>query len=487
MSTKYDRLLQEVKDFKTVHGHCKITTKTCPDNDELVAFRKDVRRNYTKYVNNETQKYAYCRLNHSRVEELEHIGIIDSESFQVTFEQRIEQLRAFQEEHGHQIIPQDYALNGLGKWASHMREAARQFRLGVRGYQSSSLCDGERYAALESIGFEFGKLDYQPIGHGSGLSRNELQKERKMMGRNARADAQKEEFSTRLASASTSTDITTMIKPSQYMAKNAEAITNPITGDLHQDFDHLKSRPFNCLGHSSLVPWEGFQVDPRDGEKKLLPYKSLSASSRAKVNHTHDPRSYPRDGMPVCVYAHADAFSVTDWAAFHWQSAHKAKIKDSPPNPNDPSSVLLTVDLYFWFPFKREFHKFWQLKGRSGRVWSNHDMIAKCTDPSMPTGLLQLVFSVPANRVNFKSTDLNFSKRLSAQWKFLDGNPENELNLPFDDDRIVANGWGIFTREVHDKLEKEGFFRSHALSFARAGVAAVSICKCIIYVATLGH
>ena len=81
MSTKYDRLLQEVKDFKTVHGHCKITTKTCPDNDELVAFRKEVRRNYTKYVNNETQKHAYCRLNHSRVEELGHIGIIDSESF----------------------------------------------------------------------------------------------------------------------------------------------------------------------------------------------------------------------------------------------------------------------------------------------------------------------------------------------------------------------------------------------------------------------
>ena len=192
------------------------------------------------------------------------------------------------------------------------------------------------------------------------------------------------------------------------------------------------------------------------------------------MNHYHLPADYPRDGEPVSVYAHGNAFSVAEWAAHHWEPAYKAKIRQCPANPDDPLSVLFTVDVYFWFPYDQEFFKFWQLKNDKLGVANNHKLIAKCPDPSMPTGRLQLVFSVSANPVNFKSTDFMFSKRLSAEWKFLDGNPTKELNVPLDDDSVVGNGWGIFPRDVYDKLDKEGYFRSRAPSVP--SVAAVSIC-----------
>jgi len=76
-----------------------------------------------------------------------------------SFEQRLEDLKMFQEEHGHCIVPYTYAKNQpLSNWCSNIRYS---YGLVERGLNPTIKMTEERINALRDIGFDFSALKEQ--------------------------------------------------------------------------------------------------------------------------------------------------------------------------------------------------------------------------------------------------------------------------------------------------------------------------------------
>jgi Helicase associated domain./RWD domain. len=78
-----------------------------------------------------------------------------------TFEQRLEDLKMFKEEHGHCIVPYTYAKNQpLSNWCSNIRYS---YGLLERGLNPTIKMTEERINALRDIGFDFSALKEQHL------------------------------------------------------------------------------------------------------------------------------------------------------------------------------------------------------------------------------------------------------------------------------------------------------------------------------------
>ena len=134
---------QELIDFCTEHGHCRVPIRY-KDNLSLGCWVGRQRQDYRKRKEGKVSPMADDRINL-----LEKIGFVWN-ALESTWMARYNELKQFQESHGHCNVPRDYSANKeLGLWVSNQRT---QYRLRQEGNQSSTMTN-ERISMLEEIGF----------------------------------------------------------------------------------------------------------------------------------------------------------------------------------------------------------------------------------------------------------------------------------------------------------------------------------------------
>jgi hypothetical protein len=131
----WEQRFQELRAFRKKHGHCNVPTNYAP-NPALGHWVVNVR----------------CARRRGRLAE-ERIRRLDALAFAwegrpavpVAWKQRIDELRAFQEQHGHCHVPQGYPANiALSRWVANVRHRKKRGRL-----------DKETVRCLDALGFSW--------------------------------------------------------------------------------------------------------------------------------------------------------------------------------------------------------------------------------------------------------------------------------------------------------------------------------------------
>ena len=121
-SSKWQQRLEELREFKRVHGHTMVPYKY-PNNQQLSSWCTTQRRFYTRLKNGKSSL-----LTHERVEELKELGFEFESSqdqgskYQITntWEENIAELKQFKAEKGHLNVRSN---TELGKWVERQRMA----------------------------------------------------------------------------------------------------------------------------------------------------------------------------------------------------------------------------------------------------------------------------------------------------------------------------------------------------------------------------
>ena len=146
----FEKRFQELKAYKTKHGHCNVRTNI-GDDQPLGRWCSLVRQSLTKMKNNEAP--IVQGLSEDRIRRLEHIGF-DLTAKKQYFEEHFEELKAYKAKHGHcNVNTQTGDDQSLGRWCSLIRHSMRQIKNNeapfVRGLSEDNI------RRFELIVFEF--------------------------------------------------------------------------------------------------------------------------------------------------------------------------------------------------------------------------------------------------------------------------------------------------------------------------------------------
>ena len=151
----FDHYLQLLKEFVKTHGHARAHTgrHAGPLADWVLAIQNNeyplYRRQEKGKICNETESTTSLYLNEDRVKKLSQLGFQFRRSW--TWEERLEDLQKFKQDHGHVRIPRRYAANpSLGNWVSHVRQQYRDYQNG-----KPTILTIQKIQQLESLGFEW--------------------------------------------------------------------------------------------------------------------------------------------------------------------------------------------------------------------------------------------------------------------------------------------------------------------------------------------
>jgi hypothetical protein len=140
----WDERFEQLKAFQNDHGHCRVPGVKDKDSaTHKLALR----------VTTQRQQYKKSKMKEERIQKLNDIGF-EWNVTGVGWDERFEQLKAFQKEHGHYRVPgqnkKDSATYHLALWVSTQRN---QYKLLQKG--KKSLMKEERIQKLNEIGFEW--------------------------------------------------------------------------------------------------------------------------------------------------------------------------------------------------------------------------------------------------------------------------------------------------------------------------------------------
>jgi hypothetical protein len=106
-STKiFDNRVKDLQAFKEEHGHCNVSQSKSDKNTKYQPLGKwcsTIRYSYKKVKQGQTPKY---NLSDANIQRLERMGFDWSTSEQLSFDDRMKDLQAFKEEHGHCNVSQ---------------------------------------------------------------------------------------------------------------------------------------------------------------------------------------------------------------------------------------------------------------------------------------------------------------------------------------------------------------------------------------------
>ena len=141
--------LEDLKEFKKVHGHCNVPQRW-KENRGLGVWIKTQRSYYRKFK----QGMKSSSLTAERVKALSDLGFeweIGKISEDSTWMQKLEALKKFKQKHGHCNVPQRYKEDrSLGHWIKSQRSYFRLWKEGKPSRMTPS-----RIHELSLIGFEF--------------------------------------------------------------------------------------------------------------------------------------------------------------------------------------------------------------------------------------------------------------------------------------------------------------------------------------------
>jgi hypothetical protein len=144
----WDGRFEELKAFQKEHGHCRVPGKTSKDSatHQLAWWVSNQRAQYKML-----QQGKKSQMKEERIQKLNDIGVEWSVS--VNWDERFEQLKAFQKEHGHFRVPgaqvKNSATQQLAKWVLIQRMRCKRLQ---QGEKASVITEG-KIQRLNEIGF----------------------------------------------------------------------------------------------------------------------------------------------------------------------------------------------------------------------------------------------------------------------------------------------------------------------------------------------
>lgn len=179
VSVSWDERFQQLIEYGQTNGNYDVPLQsTVEENTEEHRFYKWVNRLHNEYRS--YQKGTQSKLNAERVEKLQGINFVfkgpkargrpSSASSQITvvpsisWEKRIEQVKAFKEEIGNLNIDHQYKhCSNLGGWAAEMSTLHREWKSGKQQLSEDMI---SKLNELADLGFPFGILPYYESNRG---------------------------------------------------------------------------------------------------------------------------------------------------------------------------------------------------------------------------------------------------------------------------------------------------------------------------------
>jgi hypothetical protein len=148
-SHDWDEKFDELKAFQNEQGHCRVPLTKDTDTYQLALWVKLQRKEYKLL-----KQGKKSHITQERIQKLNGVGLPFFVSLRVDWDERLEALKAFQQEHGHCRVPrsklhsENYPLN---TWVLNQR---RKYNMYVRLGKKSQIAD-ERIQKLNEIGFDW--------------------------------------------------------------------------------------------------------------------------------------------------------------------------------------------------------------------------------------------------------------------------------------------------------------------------------------------
>mmetsp|Transcript_6646 Transcript_6646/g.9711 ORF Transcript_6646/g.9711 Transcript_6646/m.9711 type:complete len:482 (+) Transcript_6646:276-1721(+) len=143
----WNQRLSELAAYKEERGTC-VVPKNTPGYEQLALWCMNQRQEYRKRKEGKKTK-----MTDKRVQQLDDVGFVwrMSEHENVSFEERMDQLREYKLEHGDCNVPRRYSkVPQLGEWVKKTRAAFKEY---VRGFKSR--LTEERVQLLDAEGFDW--------------------------------------------------------------------------------------------------------------------------------------------------------------------------------------------------------------------------------------------------------------------------------------------------------------------------------------------
>ena len=118
----FDDRLEDLKAYKDQHGHCNV--KVYGEYQSLGQWCSKVR--CTKRIMDKNEKTKECVLSDDQVKRLNDIGFPwNSDRTNPSFDERLEDLKAYKDQHGHCNFRQSGECASLGQWCGKLRRIKR--------------------------------------------------------------------------------------------------------------------------------------------------------------------------------------------------------------------------------------------------------------------------------------------------------------------------------------------------------------------------
>jgi len=151
-SVQWNNRYQQLKDFWTEHGHCRVPA-TYSKAPGLGVWVRNQRREYRKLLDasSSSSETTASTLTPERLVALEALNFTWCKSQETSWETRYRELQVFYQTYGHANVPESYPTNpALGAWCINQRSYYRQHDRG----QSTGLTE-DRIKRLNEIGFKW--------------------------------------------------------------------------------------------------------------------------------------------------------------------------------------------------------------------------------------------------------------------------------------------------------------------------------------------
>lgn len=169
LQDEWNQRIQELKAYKEEHGNCLVPTKW-ESNPKLGRWVSNQRAQYHKYMKakqagNVDLAARARRMNEEHIAELEELGFVwsakgrggEDQNAKLRWNKRLEELKAYKEEHGDCLVPSKYPSNPqLSRWVGNQRQHYRAYMEAKESGTNDTLAGAmneNRIAQLEELGF----------------------------------------------------------------------------------------------------------------------------------------------------------------------------------------------------------------------------------------------------------------------------------------------------------------------------------------------
>ena len=155
-SPAFQKRIEELRAFKAKFGHCNVSTSRSVSNKPYLSLGTwccDIRRSRRMIENGKKGKHKLCE---NRIECLDDVGF-QWDTDNVTFDDRIKELRVFKAKFGHCNVSTSKSASNkpyvsLGNWCGNIRQSRRLMENGMKG--NNELCEN-RIKCLDEVGFKW--------------------------------------------------------------------------------------------------------------------------------------------------------------------------------------------------------------------------------------------------------------------------------------------------------------------------------------------